>query len=126
MYQSVVRFESLPSKLQAVWLEEWDEPSAAQTFIVCSWWGTEAGLFSEGNGFCFQSVESNFPSMPDLRYCSRVEYAITGDQLQFFSNEPITDNREESWVDYAAEELIALSKLPGLEDEDGDANATTL
>jgi hypothetical protein len=124
--QSAHYFDALPDKVQRVWVEEFKEPKDGRVFFVCSWWETEGGVFSDGEGLCFQCKPSSFPIMPDLITCSRVMYDFeedTGD-AEMMENSVITDNREESWVEEASEAIIALAKTPGLALEKDDDNNT--
>jgi hypothetical protein len=110
LFQSLQLFESLPLKAQRIWVEEFREPQENRVFIVCAWWGTESGVFSQGEGLCFQAKSA-------FRTCSRMLYTQNGDDIQFIDNAILTDNDEESWVDEAGDDLMELAKQPGLESQ---------
>lgn len=115
MHQSAHYFDALPPKVQRVWMEEFREPKDGRAFYVCTWRGMESGTFSDGEGLCFQNKESRFPSMPDLRTCSRVLYEVDTDGgIEFMENSIITDSHEEGWVEEAGDALVILAKTPGL------------
>lgn len=116
MLQSIQPFDALPPKVQRVWMEEFKEPEEDRVFIVCAWWGRDAGVFSLGDGLCFQTQESRFPTMGDLCTCSRLAYVLAEDTIKFVENTILTDNHDESWVEEVRNALMELAKQPGLED----------
>ena len=119
--QSVHTFDELPEKVKRVWIEEWKEPKSKEV-LLASWDGNVAIFSFDFIGLGFQVVPSDFPSMPDLRYCSSIVWEYKGEgTIEFILNQRMTDNREESWVDEVAEPLIALSGTPGLEESNEEA-----
>jgi hypothetical protein len=114
--QNVHTLAELPEKLQRLWEEEWGESADDELFLVVCAANGDMFVFGErGRAFGLQAAESS-------RWFTKIEYEIidSSDEpdenneikatFNLVLNDPITDSREESWVESVAAALAALAR----------------